>query len=86
MTIKQRLIKLESSLPVNPSVVRIIRTIVDCSGKTPIGYSYEGIDIFKRHDESEDDCKGRLWDAIPAGDIKRHIFYPIYADNDNVII
>ncbi len=92
MTIKQRLIKLESSLPSNQMVVHIIRTIIDPNAPTPIGYSYGDIKILKIPDESKEVFDGRLFDAAPIGDVNnigdidRHIFWPIYADDDNVII
>jgi len=86
--LENRLTKLEEKQPGNKTVVRIIRTVVDCSGKTPIGYRCGDIEVFKQDDESKEDLDVRLFNAVdwPIGDNYRHIFHPIYADNDNVII
>ena len=73
--------KLEASLPVKPLEFRIIRTIVDCSGKTPIGYrDNHGTEIMRLPDETEESFDQRLFEAIPIDETERHIFEPIYSD------
>ncbi len=86
--LENRLTKLEEKQPSNQMVVRIIRTIIEPNAPTPIGYSLGDIKILKIPDESKEDFDTRLFDAVdwPIGDNDRHIFWPIYADDDNVII
>ncbi len=80
--IKNRIAKLEASNKPLSDDVQIIRVIVDCGGKKPIGYRCDNTEMFQRNDESEDEFISRYHNAIqwPSGRNFRHIFEPIYGD------
>jgi hypothetical protein len=80
--LKQRLIKLESTLSVKAEDIHIMRFIVDCSGIEPIGYRCGDVEIMRRYDESEQEFKTQCKEAVywPIDENFRHIFHPIYAD------
>jgi hypothetical protein len=81
MTIKQRLIKLETALRVIADDINIAVFIIAPGCIELIGYrSDEGTEIMRKPDESESDFKALCYEAVnwPIGENCHHLFEPIY--------
>jgi hypothetical protein len=80
MSIKQRLIKLESKLPPPMDDIHVGYFILDPQNMHPSGYTCdEGTVIMRIVDESTEDLHGRCTEAVywPIGENSTHIFEPI---------
>ncbi len=84
MNVKQRLIKLESSLPDKIEPLRLSVFFVSPGDLHIIGYTCEGgIVIMRKPDESEDTFKKRCSDSVawPDDANSRQLFEPIYSED-----
>ncbi len=82
MTIRNRLIKLETAAPKKREQIHLLYFIVDPENMDPIGYCCEdGMEILLQQDESEEEFKRRCRDSVDwSTGISMRIFYPIYAN------
>ena len=81
MNVRQRLVKLESSVLCVSKALHIVRVVVYPGGIEPIGYRCEdGTEVMREHGDSEEDFKSRCYKALnlPTGKTSRHILHPIY--------
>ena len=80
MTIKRRILKLESTIKDEPKPFHIMRMVIDTDDKKVIGYRCQDTEVYKRDDESEGEYKARLSQSVewPEGKSSRHVFTPIY--------
>ncbi len=83
MSIKSRLLKLESVSNTEPRPVHIMRIIADVGDIIPIGYRCGEVEIIRHPNESEEEFKTRCHDSVawPIGENYRHIFNPIYTSS-----
>ena len=81
MNVKQRLIKLESSLPDKMEPLRLSVFFVSPGDLHTIGYTCEGDIIMRKPDESADAFKKRCSDFVTWSDDANSIqlFEPIYS-------
>ena len=70
----KRVLQIEQNLSGGQGQISVIRIIVDPDQPEPIGYNYEGMDIFRNPDEIEEHFTQKLFDS--GGDI----FLPIYRE------
>lgn len=78
--LKTRLDKLESILTNATRTCHIMRLVVDVGNNIPIAYQCDGVETYRRDDESDDNFKSRCHDSVhwPIGRSSRRIFLPIY--------
>ena len=79
--LKNRVSKLEASLPVETRDIHIARIIVDPGGIEPIGYRCGEVEVIRQPDEADAELIKRCRAAVvwPSGN-SCHSFHPIYAD------
>ena len=76
--LKTRLVKLESSVPVEAETLRISRFIVDPGNLESIGYRCGEINIIRNPGESTKELRKRCGDSVEWLDgTCHHIFYPL---------
>ena len=72
--LSKRVLQIEQKQSGGQGQVSVIRLIVDPDQPEPIGYHYEGMDILRNPDESQERFTQRLFDS--GGDV----FLPIYRE------
>lgn len=79
MSIKARVVKLESNMKSDTDPLKIGRFIVDPGNLKPIGYCCDGVELIRKDNESVDHLQMRCFDSVnwPVCN-HRMIFSPIY--------
>ena len=80
MTIKRRILKLESTIKDEPKPFHIMRIVIDSDNRQQVGYRCQDTAVYKRDDEPEGEYKLRLSQSVEwaIGKSSRHVFTPIY--------
>ena len=72
--LSKRVLQIEQQQSGGQVQISVIRLIVDPDQPEPIGYNYEGMDILRNPDESQERFTQRLFDS------GCDVFLPIYSD------
>ncbi len=82
MTIKRRILKLESTIKDEPKPFHIMRIVIDSDNRQQVGYRCQDTEVYKMDDESSTQFRARLHESVEwdIGKTSRMIFEPIYSD------